>query len=127
MDNIVHSFTEDRMTRFITDLLNLDGAWEMNTKSSSLKIVTKDSGDEKYSYRRVQKRIFERLSVPERKANFDLSQRLKMPLQHEGLDEIEHMPLSGRDLFSDINTKKINEIIEKVNILMRLTNQELNK
>jgi len=50
-----------------------------------------------------------------------------MPLQHEGLNEIEYMPMSDIDIFYDAKIEKINEIIEKVNILILLTNQKLNK
>ena len=48
-------------------------------------------------------------------------------LQHGGLSEIEYMLTSVIDIFYSVKIEKINEIIKKVNILVRLANQELNK
>ena len=52
-----------------------------------------------------------------------------MFIQHGGLSKIEPMPMpmSDIDIFYDVEIEKINEIIEKVNILISLANLELNK
>jgi len=48
-------------------------------------------------------------------------------IQHGGLSKIEPMPMSDIDIFYNVEIEKINEIIEKVNILISLANLELNK
>ena len=48
-----------------------------------------------------------------------------MFLHQEDLDELEYMIMTEVSVFYDAEIEKINDIVEKVNLLLTLTNQNL--
>jgi len=79
MNTILIKYSEQEMINFITDLLDMESSWYRTTENSYLKIKAESPKGDSHIYNSniVKKAIFDRLSVPERKHNFELAHKYR--------------------------------------------------